>query len=520
LLALLGLVAIELTYLAVAHPARIAWNAFLDYQFTQTESFQRLVAYEKITAFEQADPDIVQVGDSSGLHGVQPPVVMSYIPGFSYLNMGVATNLGYSGYYNLAKFQLEHNRNVRYLVIYTSPLGGVPRKILWDEGEKLMAPLIHSEFVSPFHRLFQLPTLSARRAVTDFVYYMGFRFKKRNEVLSPNRGYLAFHAIFRQSGGWTRETDVEGDIPANIYQAILPGVTVNETANPAAIRYALAQMPKVTDETFFDWLTLSRKSYFDEVYGAFVQLARDHGAKLVVIFNPLPLSSKRPEFDALMDWKSIYAGIERVKKNNPDIIFSDIDFWPDEKFSVFSHISTQHAVESSQRVGRIMKEVIGGARARKVVQNAEGAARPSSLVMDFDEPFCGYGWTDQAARTNGFPLPYIGPRNRAWVYTALKPGGDYTVRSYFLAEDETLPQRIELKVNDITARKLGSGREKNDLYADWLVPAQAVDMYRGWLSLEFFFTGETSKPSTSGTSQDDIKRTIQFRRIVANPYAS
>ena len=61
LLALAALLLIELAYYGVVRPPRITWNSFLDLQFTQTESFQRLVAYEKVSAFERADPDIVQV---------------------------------------------------------------------------------------------------------------------------------------------------------------------------------------------------------------------------------------------------------------------------------------------------------------------------------------------------------------------------------------------------------------------------------------------------------------------------
>ena len=156
LLALAGLVAIELGYYAVARPPRIAWNSFLDLPFAQTDTFQRLVAHGKIVAFDKADPDIIQVGDSSGLHGVQPPIVMSHIPGYNYLNLSVATNLGYSGYYNMAKLQLKRSPSARYLVLYASPLGGIPRKSLWDEDQNLMAPLIHNEFLSSLHRLVQL----------------------------------------------------------------------------------------------------------------------------------------------------------------------------------------------------------------------------------------------------------------------------------------------------------------------------------------------------------------------------
>ena len=44
LLALAGLVALELVYFAVVRPPRAAWNSFLDLRYERPESFQRLDA--------------------------------------------------------------------------------------------------------------------------------------------------------------------------------------------------------------------------------------------------------------------------------------------------------------------------------------------------------------------------------------------------------------------------------------------------------------------------------------------
>ena len=513
LLALAGLIAIELAYYAAARPARAAWNSFLDMKFTETESFQRLVAYEKILAFENVDADIIQVGDSSGLHGVQPPIVMSHIPGYNYLNLSVATNLGYPGYYNLAKLQLERSRNARYLVLYASPLGGLPRRKLWDGDEKLMAELIHNEFLSPVRRLFQLPTLAARRQVTDYIYYMNGRGKQRGLPLSSNRGYLAFESVFRESNGWTRETDVESDVPTNIYKAILPGLDVNRSVDPDAIRGALRGSPVVTDERFFDWLTLSHTHYFDKAYGAFAELAREHGVKLVVIFNPLPESSRGPGFDEFTEWKAIEAGLKRVRERYPEAVFTGIDFWPDEKFSVFSHVGTLHSHESSHRVGRLMKEIIGNERPAQQAGVRRPARPPSAVEIDFGRPYCGYGWTDQGAATNGFPLQHVGPRNKGWIFTTFGPGRAYTVRSVFNADDPAVAQQMTLKANDMPAQRLGEGKAGDSSYVEYLVPAEAVNAYGGWTRLEFDLGG-VPKADRKG------KRTVSFERITASPQAA
>jgi len=510
LLALACIVAIEVSYYAIAQPPRANWNSFLDFQFTQEESFQRLVAHHKIIAAENADPDIIQVGDSSGLHGVQPPVVMATIPGFNYLNLSVATNLGYNGYYNIAKLQLQRSPNARYLVLYTSPIGGVPRKILWDEDQKLMAPLIHNEFLSPLHRLFQLPTLAARRDVIDYVYYMGYRFKQRNAPLAINRGYLAFDAVFRESNGWTRETDVEGDVPTNIYKAILPGIDLNQPVDANIVRYALSKLPKVTDERFFSWRTFSQTSYFDHVYDAFADLAKAHGVKLILIFNPLPQSVKRPEFNDFMDWAAIEAGLNRFRQRHPEVVVTDFEFWPDAKFSVFSHVSTLASNESSQRVGLILKSILGSPKPDSRPQTKLLAGDPKVVEIDFDKSYAGYGWTDQNGTTNRFPLKYVGPRNRAWVYTAVKPGAAYSVRAVFKGDTPDLARRLRLSVNELAARKLAFGQEGDDIWAEWQVPESTVDKYRGWITLEFDLRDALGEA-------DSGNRRVSFYRVTATP---
>lgn len=508
--ALLTLAAIELTYYGVMRPPRITWNSFLDLSFAEAESFQRLVTHDKIIAFENADPDIIQVGDSSGLHGVQPPIVMSYIPGWNYLNMSVATNLGYSGYYNMARLQLERSPNARYLILYVSPMGGVPRRILWDDDQKLMAPQIYNEFMSPLHHLVQLPTLSARKDAINYGYYLGYRFKQRNEPISMNRGYLAFDAIFRESNGWTRETDVEGDVKANIFKIFFPGIKAGEHMDSEAIRNALRKFPKVTDEKFYNWSTLSYESYFDHIYDRFAELAKKHDVKLVLVFNPVPQSAGHYEFSEFIDWQAIRAGLSRLRSMHPEVILTDIDFWPDDKFSVFSHIGTQFSHESSDRVGLIMKKIIGD---EKPVKRERPPQVPSSAIrvtIDFSRPYCGYGWINQAGTTNAFPMQQIGERNKGWIYMAVRPGADYTVRAVFQADDPTFTEGMQLKVNEEKMRKISSGNHSEDLYVEWQLPASVVNTYSGWLTLEFDL-GKIAETDASG------KHKILFRRLTLNP---
>jgi hypothetical protein len=482
--ALLCLLVIEASYWFAYNPPRVTWNSFLDLQFTQEESFQRLVAHDKLLAAENLQADIIQVGDSSGLHGVQPPIVMSYLPGYTYLNLSVATNLGFSGYLNMAKVQLQRNPGARYLVLYTSPIGGVPRRILWDDDQKLMASLIHNEFLSPLHRLIQLPSLSARRDMIDRVYYLGYHFRQKDAPLSNNRGYLAFLDSFRQSNGWTRETDVEGDVPSNIYKNILPGIDLNQPVDPNLVRATLRRLPKVTDERYYDWRTLTERSYFDVVYDAFADLAKANGVKLILVFNPLPESLRRPEFEELMDWRAIESGIARFRQRHPEVVVTDFAFWPDDRFSVFSHISTSASIESSRRVAEMLARIVEPRAAGSPVSQRWLAEPEQTVDIDFRGHFAGYGWTDTAGTTNRFPMQFIGPRGKAWLFVRVKPGMDYHLRASFQGAP-TAVEAMKLTANGIPAKHQASGRSGDQGWIEWLLPAAEVERYSGWLNLEF-----------------------------------
>src|ERR1700751_440543 len=48
-------------------------------KFNLLDRFQSRVIFGKLDDFADTAPDIIQVGDSSGFHGVQPDVVMRYL---------------------------------------------------------------------------------------------------------------------------------------------------------------------------------------------------------------------------------------------------------------------------------------------------------------------------------------------------------------------------------------------------------------------------------------------------------
>jgi hypothetical protein len=364
-----------------------------------------------------------------------------------------------------------------------------------------MAPQIYNEFLSPLYHLFQLPSLSVRQEVIGNAYYLGYRFQQKDAVLSTNRGYLAFTKSFRETNGWVRETDVEGDIPSDMFKSILAGFGINDSEN---IRAAFRTLPKVTDEHFFDWHTFQRRSYFDVAYGAFANLAKAHGVKLILVFNPLPESFRRPEFEDFMDWKAIEAALARFRKAHPEVIVTNFEFWPDEDFSVFSHISTPASIKSSRRVGELLARYIEPRTDMSSNSQQRWLAEPlEGLDIDFRTYFAGYGWTDAAGTTNGFPMQHIGPRGKAWIFAHVKPGSDYVLKISYKGTSEEV-DGIRLFVNGANALRKTRENNENEGWIEYALPAAGVGKYSGWLNLEFD-TGHAGQVSTFSFRGLEIK---------------
>ena len=483
ILALAAIALIEGAFYAVVHPPRLTWNSFLEMQMGKDETVQRLVAYDKICALGERKADIIQVGDSSGMHGVMPKVVMASLPGYTYLNCGVATNLGYPGYLKMAEIALRENPDARYLVVYTCMIGAVPRRWLWHDTETLMSDSIENEFLRPTRHLIQFPSLQARTDILGFTYYLDYIVRPKEGLFTNNRGYYAFNSIYKKSLGWTRETDVEGDVPNNVFSYLRKDGTVPED-EPAALA-GLRLAPRVTDEHFFDWWTLSEKSYFDVVYDAFAKLAKDKNVKLILVFNPMPEEIKLPIFDNLMDWEGIRKGLERVKQRHPEVTVTGFDFWPSQRFSVFSHIATPYAVHTSQRVADLLKPILPP---RNIENNPPNAVQPSQesplFSVNFEKPYAGYGFVNYLKETSEFPMSFM--RGRECYIFADVPPTDQPMQLKVTFDRTTSPDKYSQLGADCNGTKLTqASQQQGPQTITWDLPASCSQKYLGWMVVKF-----------------------------------
>ena len=335
--AALLLVLIETAVWCIGRPSEFDRTNFLQFSFAHDETPQRLFIYEKIKAFADSNPTIVQSGDSSGFYGIEPAVVMKYLPdGATYLNMSCCANLGYNGYYNILDFMAEHNPSIRYMVLHITPYT-MPSPELWESDGaalwgssdvKVFGDAVRQEFLSPW-RLFHLPSLAYRREVTDRVYYLNGLLNPLDRPLLNNASYLEFLRVFRKNLGWMPVTEVRG------------GVYATEC--------------KLATPEFFNFRTLSQKTYFEEVLEKFAALAKRHDATLVVVFQPAACV-----WGTGNDHAKAREVLERFKQSHPEveIPFPLIETWPIEIFSVPAHVRPEYSGIIGNRLGKAMAEIM------------------------------------------------------------------------------------------------------------------------------------------------------------------
>jgi hypothetical protein len=335
--AFLILVAFETVIYVVGRPSPFDANNFLQFSFAHEETPQRLFVGEKLKAFAYSNPAIVQSGDSSGFYGIEPAAVMKQLPaGTTYLNMSCCANLGFNGYYNILKFMAEHDPPMKYMVLHFTPYT-MPRPEMWDSDGaalwgtpelKVFGDAVYQEYISVW-RIFHLPSLAYRRAVSDRIFYIGGLLNQLDRPLLNNVNYLEFERVFRKNLGWMPESDPRNPVSA-------------------------AECDIPTPE-FFSFRRMAYKSYLEEVLESFDNLAKQYNTKLVVVFQPVACV-----FGTGKGSEKARAVIEDFKRKHPDvdIPFPLIETWPANMFSVPAHVRHEYTDRLGDRLGQALAKIL------------------------------------------------------------------------------------------------------------------------------------------------------------------
>lgn len=338
-IAALAIGAIEAAVLALGRPEAAARNNFLDLAYPAQEPLGRSIIYEKIRYFADRRPEIIQLGDSSGLMGIRGDVVETYLPeGVAYANLSCCATQGYRGPLGVIKFMLHHNPDLEMVVLHQSPTGNHPRADnntregvgFFDLGNKL-----HDQYVG-LKKLVHPPSLGFRRAVTEQAYYGPLlaaagvpldperpitdhdSFDLMLDTIGENGGYIPDPEIYIDLGPWGEMEECE---------------LVYETRPSGPFGLNLFGAPV---------------SYVEETYGVYAELARKHGFKLMIAYQVMPCPRGTGEGS-----RAVREAIARFQEKYPEVAipFDIVDPWPPEKFAVAAHVRDAHTVELSHRLG-------------------------------------------------------------------------------------------------------------------------------------------------------------------------
>jgi hypothetical protein len=308
------------------------------------EIFDRLVLYEKLRTLENSDPDVIMVGDSTGFFSIQPTIVNRYTHGLKLANLSTGANYAYDGYKAIAEYMLRRSKRIKYVLLYVYPTL-LPSDEIITRAD--LGRIAYRDLVSINSDL--RPPSAALSVYAKFALFEHRRYRN-GDYLSNQMPYLEFANIVGKTLGWEPEYDIR-------FRRYVP---------------QLSFYPKPEEA----WLNT-----FRTILGDFDMMVRGYGAKLIVVFAPVPAYSFKP---ADADELALRRALTRFQSSFPDIEFLTplITTFSDEKFGMFNHISREYTFLSSARLGMALRALIDHREPDqgRIFQQAENDGRRSISV--------------------------------------------------------------------------------------------------------------------------------------------
>lgn len=325
-IAIIGL--IEASIQAIYHPNLLDRSAWLLHDPYRGESFDRVMLYEKLTNLEDTDPDIISVGDSSGLFSLQTTIINRYTHGARYVNFSTGANHATDGYLAVAEHMLSRSKNIKYVVLHMVPQL-VPSNALIKQSD--LGGILYNNISS--WRSYASPPSGAFSAYAKKVFFE-HRIPAPNEPMTMHAGALQYEATVKETLGWLPEFDVR-----------FPRIS------------GIVDFYDDHRNTYLNYLGFGETSTINYKLDEFDRMVRSHGAKLVIAFTPFPIPGIRPNSAEL---KIVDQQLERFQREHPDVIFLFplITNFGREKFGGFNHISREYTFLSSKRLGDALGRLV------------------------------------------------------------------------------------------------------------------------------------------------------------------
>src|SRR6266705_1702559 len=248
------------------------------------ESLDRVLISERLQALADSKPDIISVGDSSGFFSIQPTIVNRYTRGLKYINLSTGGNHTLDGFKGIAEYMLEHSKSIKYVVLYILPFRN-SEDVLFrvaTDGRILR------EVLTGLRSYIMPPSAGLAGPVKAGLFENR---KYGSYPLSTHKVYLEMKDTVQQSLGWVPEHDLRFD-------------RVGELLFFASDQRSWYKRILFSEQSFI-------YSQLDEMAG----ITRKHGAKLVVVFQPMPARTIVPHEPHRI---AAEQAIERFQDDNPD----------------------------------------------------------------------------------------------------------------------------------------------------------------------------------------------------------
>lgn len=330
--ALLGLAIIGVVELAIYlryHPTFWQRTTWLMRDPYRGEIFDRVMLYTRLGHFENSQPNIISVGDSSGFFALQSKIVNRYTHGVKYLSLNTGANYAYDGYKGVAEYMLKRSKgSIKYVVIYFYPqIAPVPLIISLAD----LAPIVHDALVGP--KSFLTPPSAFLSPYAKYSIFAKHKFHFGDEMLRQAPA-LELGATIDLGLGWLPEFDVRIDRVGG-------------------------QLPYFTDQRteLLAKVGLIERSSIYHTLDEFNKMVKSYGANLAVAFAPV---AERGLFPGDPHIPEAEAAMARFSRDNPDVKFlmPYITLWGPEKFGTANHVSREYTFLTSYRMGKALERLI------------------------------------------------------------------------------------------------------------------------------------------------------------------
>jgi hypothetical protein len=366
-LAIVGL--IEVGHASVDSSSPVQRSNYLNWNYNSVELYHKAFINEKLSTALRNRPDVIQVGDSSGFHGIVPSIVDQYLGGLRYENISCCANTGFDGYYSIVEFMLRHVPTIKAVVLYMS-LNNTPHDPSGLETALVGgADRLRSAF-GPLSTLTTPGTLSLRHEILREVYNVNGTFNQEGLIPAEELWPELIESI-RTTRGWRPEGDVHR-FPEKQEQKW------REFCGPDGARHVDGHLPKDYMRDIFG----VRHTYTEIEMRRLAALAARHNAKLVLLVQPYPCAEIKGSYVS-----SLRADIESVGADFPNLIVPEpqlFEAWPSQLFSSPDHVKTGQEDAASRRAGRLIARALGVAYREPERPALSPSLTPVFTTRDFD----------------------------------------------------------------------------------------------------------------------------------------